>query len=120
MKIYNTANASNTNRFELNNLDLGRQHGQTILAGKIIERKVLCNEENHRVVMIRMEIDNPKNEMPAQFAPGDHAVVYPTHSDAEVDFVMEHLTKKPSDPNTSVDLYEYNKNEGKARDGCRF
>ena len=63
--------------------------------------------------MIRLEISNPDNEMPVQYAPGDHAVIYPNHTDSEVNLVMEHLTKKPADPSKCLQLYEYNQNEGR-------
>jgi sulfite reductase alpha subunit-like flavoprotein len=69
--------------------------------------------------MIQMEIDSPENEISAEYAPGDHAVIYPNHADSEVDFVMEHLTKKPSELNTILGLYEYNQNEGTVSQLCR-
>ena len=83
-----------------------------MLGAKVAKTTTLCDEENHRVLMIRLEIDNSEIEIPAKYTPGDHAAVFPSHTDSEVHFVMEHLTKKPSDPSKAHALYEYNQNEG--------
>ena len=93
--------------------DLSKQHRQQILSATLNKKTILCDEENHRVVMIRLEICNPDDEKPALYAPGDHVAIYPNHTDSEVSFVMEHLTKKPPDQDCVFELYEYNQNEGK-------
>ena len=62
---------------------------------------------------MRLEVDKPEDEEPIKYSPGDHVAVYPHHTDSEVNFVMEHLTKKPSDLKKELILREYNQNEGK-------
>ena len=66
---------------------------------------------------MRLEVDKVENETPIKYAPGDHVAVYPHHTDSEVNFVMEHLTKKPSDLKKELVLREYNQNEGKNQCG---
>ena len=61
--------------------------------------------------MIKLEICNSSNLV--QYEPGDHVAIYPHHTDSEVSFVMEHLTKKPTDHDTLVELHEYNQNGGR-------
>ena len=79
---------------------------------KLAERRILCNHENHRAIIVRLEMDKVDNQTSIKYAPGDHVAVYPNHTDSEVHFVMEHLTKKPSDPKKELKLKEYNQNEG--------
>ena len=76
------------------------------------ERRILCNQENHRVILVRLEMDNVDNQTSIEYAPGDHVAVYPNHTDSEVQFVIDHLTKKPSDPKKELILKEYNQHEG--------
>ena len=80
----------------------------------ITKKTWLCDEENHRVVMIRLEIPNSSTgeDTAAHYEPGDHVAVYPNHTDSEVAFVMDHMTKKPANQDMLVQLYEYNQNEG--------
>ena len=98
-------------------LDLRKQHRQQVVSGKLSERRVLCNQENHKIILVRLEVDKLENETPIAYAPGDHVAVYPHHTDSEVNFVMEHLTKKPSDLQKELVLREYNQNEGKNQGG---
>ena len=94
--------------------DLAKQHRQNMLRGEIIKKTFLSSEENHRVVMVRLEIENLNNgDIPARYSPGDHVAIYPHHDDEDVNFVMEHLTKKPTDSSRSYALYEYNQIDGK-------
>ena len=96
-------------------LDLTKQHRQQVVSAKLSERRVLCNQENHRIILVRLEVDKFENDTLTEYAPGDHVAVYPHHTDSEVKFVMEHLTKKPSDLNKELAFREYNQNEGKNR-----
>ena len=94
--------------------DLAKQHRQKMLRGEIIKKTFLSSEENHRVVMVRLQIENLNNgDIPARYSPGDHIAIYPHHDEDDVNFVMEHLTKKPTDPSRSYALYEYNQIDGK-------
>ena len=102
---------------QLLRIDLRKQHRQQVVSGKLSERRVLCNQENHRIILVRLEVDKLENETPIAYAPGDHVAVYPHHTDSEVNFVMEHLTKKPSDLQKELVLREYNQNEGKNQGG---
>ena len=67
--------------------------------------------------MMRLEICNPELGKPANYAPGDHVAIYPSHTDSEVQFVVDHLTKKPPHQVSVFELYEYNQNEGKFFEG---
>ena len=44
--------------------------------------------------------------------PGDHLAIFPENSDEDVQFVMNHLAKKPKE-DEEVQLYEYNAMDGK-------
>ena len=63
--------------------------------------------------MIKLEICNSTSIV--QYEPGDHVAIYPHHTDSEVNFVMEHLTKKPTNQDTLVELYEYIQNGGRSK-----
>ena len=97
-------------------IDLVEQHRQKVVCAKLSERRVLCNQEHHKIILVRLDLDKVENQTPIEYAPGDHVAIYPHHTDSEVKFVMEHLTKKPADPKKDLVLKEYNQNEGKLDD----
>ena len=90
--------------------DLSSQHGRNVVNGKIIKREWLSTKDQKNI-LVRLEIPNGQGKG-CKYAPGDHAVVFPVNSDSDVDFVLERMTKLPEDPNMTVQIQEYNQQEG--------
>ena len=90
--------------------DLSSQHGRNVVNGKIIKREWLSTKDQKNI-LVRLEIPNGQGKG-CKYAPGDHAVVFPANSDSDVDFVLERMTKLPEDPNMTVQIQEYNQQEG--------
>lgn len=91
--------------------DLSIQHGKPVVSATLMSRKWLCKEGQKNILM-RLEITNGKKNG-SSYEPGDHAVVFPVNRDEDVDFVLERMTKLPTNPESVVQLYEYNQIDGK-------
>ena len=93
-------------------LDLSKQHGKDVVVAKLKERQWVCKKEQKNI-LVRLEISNGKQKG-IVYEPGDHAVIFPVNTDEDVNFILERLTKIPTDPASVVQLHEYNQQDGKS------
>ena len=89
---------------------MSSQHNRTVVNAKIVKREWLSTKDQKNI-LVRLEIPNGQGKG-CRYSPGDHAVVFPVNSDSDVNFVFERMTKLPEDPNMTVQLQEYNQQEG--------
>ena len=76
-------------------------------------RKWLSTKEGEKNILLRLEIPKSEDQWgEIYYDPGDHLAVFPTNSDDDVKFVMEHMINKPKE-DEEVQLYEYNHLDGK-------
>ena len=61
--------------------------------------------------MVRLLITDGKLKK-VLYEPGDHAVVFPPNVQEDVDFLLDRLNKLPSDPDSVIQLHEYDQQEG--------
>ena len=86
---------------------------QPVINGKLKARTWLSTKEQEKNILLRFEIPNTENQWgELSYLPGDHLAIFPENSDEDVQFVMNHLAKKPKE-DEEVQLYEYNAIDGK-------
>ena len=76
----------------------------------LTDRKWLTSTADDKKILVSMEILDSSE---LSYEPGDHAAVFPTNSDDDVDLVLKHLNGLPQPNDTPVVLQENIQNTGK-------